>query len=116
LGFHVGDKLQAFDMRHVMRYNIQMIKTFKNSTTEKLFYTGGSPKLPPDVVARAVRKLTLIDAATSVEDLRVPPSNRLHKLEGSRAGQYSVSVNDQWRICFRFVDGDAYDVEFCDYH
>lgn len=72
--------------------------------------------MPPDVAARAVRKLEQVNAATGVEDLAVPPGNRLHPLEGDRHGQYSISVNDQWRICFRFEDGDAYEVEFCDYH
>jgi len=57
-----------------------------------------------------------VDLATSLEDLRVPPGNRLHALEGDREGHYSISISDQWRICFRFIDGDAYDVEVCDYH
>ena len=63
-----------------------------------------------------MRKLEYIDLATCLDDLQVPPSNRLHKLERQRKGQYSISVNDQWRICFRFIDGDAYDVEIMDYH
>lgn len=63
-----------------------------------------------------MRKLEYINLATFLDDLQVPPSNRLHKLERERKGQYSISVNDQWRICFRFIDGDAYDVEFTDYH
>ena len=58
----------------------------------------------------------MVHVATQLSDLRVPPGNRLHALQADRAGQYSISVNDQWRICFRFVEGDAYDVEFCDYH
>jgi toxin HigB-1 len=57
-----------------------------------------------------------VDRATSLEDLKVPPGNRLHALKGDRRGQYAISINDQWRICFRFKDGDAYDVEVCDYH
>ena len=65
---------------------------------------------------RALRRLEYLDLATSVTDLKVLPSNRLHKLERDRAGQYSISVNDQWRVCFRFEDGDAYDVEITDYH
>ena len=72
--------------------------------------------MPPDVAARARRKLDQINAAIRIEDLKVPPGNRLHSLEGDRRGQHSISVNDQWRVCFRFDDGDAYDVEFCDYH
>ena len=75
-----------------------------------------SSKLIDQICQRALRRLEYLDLATSVDDLRVPPSNRLHKLERDRAGQYSISVNDQWRICFRFEDGDAYDVEMTDYH
>lgn len=65
---------------------------------------------------RALRNLSAIDAAPTVDSLRVPPGNRLHVLSGDRAGQWSVSVDAQWRVCFRFEDGDAYDVEICDYH
>jgi proteic killer suppression protein len=93
-----------------------MIRTFANKQTERFYVTGKSHRVPPDVARRALRKLTAIDAAQQVELLRVPPGNRLHVLEGDRVGQYSVSVNDQGRICFRFEDGDAYDVEICDYH
>lgn len=64
----------------------------------------------------ALRKLRMLDAATSLEDLRVPPANRLEKLKGGRAGQWSIRVNDQWRLCFRWRDGDAHDVELVDYH
>lgn len=69
-----------------------------------------------DLAKVVVRKLTMIDAAPTVESLRVPPGNRLHQLKGNRKGQHSIAVNDQWRICFRFLDGDAHEVEFCDYH
>lgn len=65
---------------------------------------------------RAARKLEYVDLATSLDDLKVPPGNRLHRLEGDREGQYAIAINDQWRICFRFEGGDAYDVEVCDYH
>jgi len=78
--------------------------------------TGKSKRLPPNLVKRALRRLEYVDLATSLDDLRVPPSNRLHRLKGDRAGQHSISINDQWRICFRFIDGDAYDVEITDYH
>lgn len=81
-----------------------------------LYNTGLSKKVPTDVARRAVRRLEYIDLAAIISDLRVPPSNRLHALKGDRAGQYSISVNDQWRICFRFLKGDAYDVEITDYH
>ena len=93
-----------------------MIRTFADAQTHELYLTGKARRVPPDVAARAVRKLEQVNAAAGVEDLRVPPGNRLHPLEGDRHGQHSISVNDQWRICFRFEDGDAYDVEFCDYH
>lgn len=104
------------DWCHVTRYARRMIKTFADKQTELFYVTGTSRRVPPDIARRALRKLTAIDAAQQVEFLRVPPGNRLHALEGDRVGQYSVSVNDQWRICLRFEDGDAYDVEICDYH
>lgn len=103
-------------MRHVMRYTLAMIKSFVDKATEQLFCEGSSKKLPVDVAGRALRKLDMLDAAVSVGDMRVPPGNRLHALQGDRAGQYAVSVNGQWRICFRFDGEDAYDVEICDYH
>jgi len=93
-----------------------MIKTFADKQTEQFWVTGKLGKLPPDIAGRALRKLTALDAVSDVEELRVPRGNRLHSLEKDRAGQHSISVNDQWRICFRFEDGDAYDVEICDYH
>ena len=93
-----------------------MIKTFANRATEELFRTGRSKRVPGDVARRALRKLEAIDVATQLSDLRVPPGNRLHALKEDRVGQHSISVNEQWRICFRFEDGDVYDVEFCDYH
>jgi proteic killer suppression protein len=93
-----------------------VIKTFADKGTQELFVTGKARRFPPDIVKRALRKLEQIHAATDLSDLRVPPSNRLHALGGDREGQYSVSVNDQWRICFLFENGEAYDVEVCDYH
>lgn len=93
-----------------------MIRSFADKRTEQLWVNGTERRFPSDVVRRALRKLSAIDAAPVVEVLRVPPGNRLHALEGDRAGQFSVSINDQWRICFRFEDGDAHDVEICDYH
>ena len=93
-----------------------MIKTFADVRTQDLYLTGKARRVPPDVVSRAARKLEQVNAATRIEDLRVPPGNRLHVLEGDRRGQHSISVNDQWRICFRFEDGDAHEAEFCDYH
>jgi len=93
-----------------------VIRSFADSETERLWVTGKTRRLPPDIVRRALRKLTAIDAATALEVLRVPKSNRLHELKEDRAGQWSVSINDQWRVCFRFVDADAHDVEIVDYH
>jgi len=93
-----------------------MIKTFADRRTQALYDTGRATRFPPDVAKRAARELEYVDLATRIDDLRVPPGNRLHALEGDRQGQCSISINDQWRICFRFVDGDAYEVEVCDYH
>jgi proteic killer suppression protein len=93
-----------------------VIKTFADRRTKELYETGKAKRLPPDVAKRAARKLEYVDLATTLDDLRSPPGNRLHALEGDRKGQHSISINDQWRICFNFEDGDAYDVEVCDYH
>ena len=92
-----------------------MIKTFADRHTKELYETGKSKRLSPAIWKRAVRRLEYLDLATGLEDLKVPLSNRLHELERERKGQFSISVNDQWRICFRFIDGDAYDVEITDY-
>lgn len=93
-----------------------VIQTFADKETQQLFVTGKSKRLPPDLAKRAIRRLEYIDLANDLNDLKVPPSNRLHTLKGDRTGQFSISINDQWRICFRFLDGDAYEVEITDYH
>lgn len=93
-----------------------MIKSFADRRTAELYATGRAKRFPRDVTKRAARKLEYVDLATSLEDLKTPPGNRLHALAGNRQGQHAIAVNDQWRICFRFIDGDAYDVEVCDYH
>ena len=93
-----------------------MIKSFADRATEELFRTGKAKRVRGDVVRRALRKLETLHVALRLADLRGLPGNRLHALQGDRAGQYAIAVNDQWRLCFRFVDGDAFDVEFCDYH
>ena len=93
-----------------------MIKSFVDKHTKDVFTEGKSRKIQPDIIARAIRRLEYINLATCLEDLKVPPSNRLHALKGNRKGQYAISINDQWRICFRFVEGDAFDVEITDYH
>jgi toxin HigB-1 len=104
------------DKCHESRYTTPMIKTFADKHTHDLFITGKSKKFQPDILKRAIRRLEYIDLATCIEDLKVPPSNHLHLLKDDRTGQYAISVNDQWRICFRFIEGDAYDVEITDYH
>lgn len=93
-----------------------MIKTFADKPTQELFVTGASRPFPSEIAKRAARKLEYVDLATSLGDLKVPPGNRLHALKGDRKGQYAIAINDQWRVCFRFTDGDAYDVQICDYH
>ena len=93
-----------------------MIRSFRDAETEKVYQRQFSRKLPHDIQRLAKRKLDLIDAAGTIDDLRVPPGNRLEALVGDRAGQHSVRINDQWRICFRWENGNAYDVEIVDYH
>jgi toxin HigB-1 len=93
-----------------------MIRTFASKDTEKLFRRQPVPKFPSDLRRTAQRKLLLLDAAEQLDDLSVPHGNRLEKLAGDRKGQHSIRVNDQWRICFRWKDGDAYEVEIVDYH
>ncbi|GFO57473.1 plasmid maintenance system killer protein [Geomonas sp. Red276] len=93
-----------------------MIASFASKETENLFATGRSKKLPPDIISRAIMRLTQLDSAREVEDLQMPPSNRLEALSGKRAGQWSIRINDQWRICFFFANGEATEVEITDYH
>lgn len=93
-----------------------MIKSFKGKETEKVYGREGSSKLPRDIQQSALRKLRMINNAKNLADLRIPPANRLEKLRGDREGQHSVRVNDQWRICFTWRDGDAFEVEISDYH
>ncbi len=93
-----------------------MIKSFKDKETQKLFMGRKSKAVSGQAVRRAQLKMAQIDLVESVEELKVPPGNKLHKLGGEREGQWAISVNNQYRICFRFEDGDAYDVEATDYH
>ena len=93
-----------------------MIKTFADSDTRLLFEDGESKKLPANLIRRALRKLEYIDNAEDILDLRLPPGNRLHALKGDRKGQFAISINDQWCICFRFETEGVYDVVICDYH
>lgn len=93
-----------------------MIKTFADKHTKALYETGKAKKFPPDIHTRASRKLEYVNLATCLDDLKVPPGNKLHKLTDDREGQHAIAINGQWRICFRFEDGDAFEVEVCDYH
>jgi len=93
-----------------------MIRTFRDQDTERVFHREPSPRFARDVQHIALRKLRMLDAAQSLADLRVPPGNRLEKLRGDREGAYSIRINDRWRICFEWRDGDAYRVEITDYH
>ena len=93
-----------------------MIRSFACEDTETIWNGLKVRFFPSDIQDRALRKLRLIDGAQTVEDLRVPPGNRLEDLKGNRKGQKSIRINDQWRICFIWKDGDAFDVEIADYH
>jgi len=93
-----------------------VIKSFRSEETRLIYERRRSRKLPSDIQQVALRKLRMINNASSLNDLRIPPANRLERLSGDRAGQYSIRINDQWRICFRWDDGNAYEVEITDYH
>jgi proteic killer suppression protein len=93
-----------------------MIKSFRDKETEKLFDRRLSRNLPQTLHCIARKKLIILDAATGLDDLRIPPGNRLEALKRNRKGQHSLRINDQWRICFKWKSGDAYDVEITDYH
>lgn len=93
-----------------------MIKRFANKETEKVYNQQYSLKLPRDIQKVALRKLLMIDNATRLDDLRIPPANRLELMKGKRSGQYSIRINDQYRICFTFDGNDADHVEITDYH
>ncbi len=93
-----------------------MIKSFRDKETEKIFSRQISTKLAQDIQRIARKKLVMLDAATQLNDLRTPPGNRLEALKRDRKGQHSIRINDQWRICFKWRDGDVYDAEIADYH
>ena len=93
-----------------------MIRSFKDKETEKVFSRLHARKLPQSIQQTAYRKLRMINNSIDLDDLRLPPANRLEKLKGDREGQYSIRINKQWRICFEWADGDAYNVEIADYH
>jgi toxin HigB-1 len=93
-----------------------VIKSFRNRDTERIFARDGVRRWSSEIQRAALRKLLILDAADELADLRTPPGNRLEKLMGDRAGQHSIRINDQWRVCFEWRDGDAYEVEIVDYH
>ena len=93
-----------------------MIQSFKDKETQKIFERQRSRRLPSDIQQVALRKLRMLNRAETLQDLRIPPANRLERLSGDREGEYSIRVNDQWRVCFQWQDGDALDVEIVDYH
>lgn len=93
-----------------------MIKSFKSKETAKIFNREYSLKLPANIQRVALRKLLMLDSALTISDLRIPPANCLESLKGSRLGQYSIRINNQWRVCFKWQDGDAFEVEIVDYH
>lgn len=93
-----------------------MILSFADKETETIWSGRRSRKLPPDIQDRALDKLKLLHRAATIDDLRNPPSNRLHELKDDRVGQHSISINRQWRICFVWKDANAHDVEITDYH
>ncbi len=93
-----------------------MIRSFKDDNAEKIFNRQRSRRLPSDIQQVALRKLRMLNRTQTLQDLRVPPANRLERLRGNRSGQHSIRINDQWRICFVWHDGDVLDVEIVDYH
>jgi proteic killer suppression protein len=99
-----------------MRYGPGVIRSFVDKEAERIWSGVVSRRLPAGIQAVARRKLRMLNAAVSLDDLRVPPANRLEALKADRKGQYSIRINDQWRICFRWKAGDAHDVEIVDYH
>ena len=92
-----------------------MIRSFRDKDTERLFNRDRPSRFPAKILKAALRKLVILDGAETLHDLRVPPGNRLEKLTGDRDGQYSIRINDQWRMCFVWAEGDAYEVEITDY-
>jgi proteic killer suppression protein len=93
-----------------------MIRTFKDRETEKIFKRELSRKIPSDIQEIALRKLRMLNRSINLNDLKIPPANRLEKLKGNRTGQYSIRINDQWRICFEWHQNESFKVEIVDYH
>lgn len=99
-----------------MRYVLAVIRSFANKDTEKVWHEERARRWPPALQQAALRKLILLHTAEQLDELTLPPGNRLEKLRGNRAGQHSIRVNNQWRICFRWTGNNAEDVELVDYH
>jgi toxin HigB-1 len=93
-----------------------VIQSFKDGETERIYRRQRSRRLPADIQQVALRKLRMLNNAVSLNDLRIPPANRLEKLSGERAGQHGIRINDRWRICFLWQEGNAHEVEIVDYH
>lgn len=108
--------MAVLDANSELRYAVGMIKSYKNSRTELAFNAHPVRRFSPDLQRQAQRKLRILNAANSLNDLASPPGNQLEKLSRNRDGQHSIRINDQWRICFVWDDGDAWDVEIVDYH
>lgn len=101
---------------NVWRYYGSVIVSWADAEAEKIFHRERSRRLPADIQQTARRKLVMLDAATRIDDLRIPPANRFERLSGERDGQWSIRINDQWRICFEWNRGNASAVEIVDYH
>jgi proteic killer suppression protein len=93
-----------------------MIGSFRSAETEKIWNLEPSKRFPEEISRSALRKLVMLDKSKDLNDLRIPPANRLEKLKGARKGQYSIRINDQWRLCFEWKEGNAFNVEIVDYH
>ena len=109
-------QILTLDVNTAWRYGLEVIESFRCRETERLFERERSRRIPPSLVRVALRKLRYLHRAESLEDLRVPPGNRLEALRGNRKGQHSIRINQQWRICFRWQNQNVYDVEIVDYH
>jgi proteic killer suppression protein len=112
----VPDADVTLDVMSAARYYRRVIRSFKDPEAERIFNRERPRRLPESILRPTLKKLLVLDAADSPADLRVPPGNRLEKASGDRKGQHSIRINDRWRICFRWKDGDAHDVEIADYH
>jgi len=116
VGAHTAGLEAPIDTHNATRYTFAVIRSFGNGMTERLWSRERNKKLDPRIERTALRKLVMLDAAETLDDLRVPPGNRLEALRGDRAGQHSVRVNQQWRICFTWAPAGPENVEIVDYH